>query len=256
MSTAAVIAALGLPSEARLDRRVPKKLLVEQGAPTAADRKQIQDGIEELMWLAALKPATIGVPEFRDDEREYLEIAVIAAELRPKAKVARLAELIHRAIPYPVSLVTAHAGMQHFSLAHKRFSQNEVGSMVLDWGVIASPTFHAGAENEADEIAGSFLESLSLAAQSRVHLCALYQSWVDRVWAFQAARITGRFRIAATAEAAAVRRAALTDHERIRKEITNLRTRAEDETQIKRRVELNLEIRRLDGELATAKARI
>ena len=78
---------------------------------------------------------------------------------------------------------------------------------MLDWGVIASPSFDAGAAGEMDEIAESFLESLSLAAQNRVHLCALYQSWVDRVWAFQAARITGRFTIASTADAAAARRA-------------------------------------------------
>ena len=48
MSAAAIIAALALPPEARVDERVPKKLLVEQGAPTAADKRQIQDGIEEL----------------------------------------------------------------------------------------------------------------------------------------------------------------------------------------------------------------
>ena len=60
----AIIDALGLPPEARVDARVPKKLLVEQGAPTAADKRAIQDGIDELQWLAACKPTTIGVPSF------------------------------------------------------------------------------------------------------------------------------------------------------------------------------------------------
>jgi Domain of unknown function (DUF4391) len=82
MSAAALIAALALPAEARVDKRVPKKLLVEQGAPTAADKRQIHDGIEELMWIAALKPTTIGVPEYRDEIREYLEIAILVADLR------------------------------------------------------------------------------------------------------------------------------------------------------------------------------
>ena len=31
---------------------MPKKLLVEQGAPTAADKRAIQDGIDDLHWLA------------------------------------------------------------------------------------------------------------------------------------------------------------------------------------------------------------
>ncbi len=35
-------------ASARVDQRVPKKLLVENGAPTAADKRSIKDGIEEL----------------------------------------------------------------------------------------------------------------------------------------------------------------------------------------------------------------
>ncbi len=118
---------LQLPPEARVDQRVPKKLLVENGAPTAADKRRINDGIEELLWVAALKPATIGVAEYRDDTREYLEIAVLLLTLRLKAKPARIAELIHRAIPYPVFLVTREPDAATLSLAHKRWSQGEAG---------------------------------------------------------------------------------------------------------------------------------
>ena len=87
---AELIAALELPASARVDQRVPKKLLTENGAPTAADKRAINDGIEELLWLAALKPNTIGVPDYRDEAREYLEIAVLQLHLRPGSKAARL----------------------------------------------------------------------------------------------------------------------------------------------------------------------
>ena len=49
-----------------------------------------------------------------------------------------------------------------------------------------------------------------------------------------------------------VRRNALVEYDWIQREITSLRARAEKETQINRRVELNLAIRRLEGELALA----
>ena len=127
-----VIASLAIPDDARVDRRVPKKLLVEQGAPTAADKRQIQDGIEEMSWIAALKPTNIAVPAFRDDVREYLEIAVLTATLRSNAKPTRLLELIHRAIPYPLVLLAAHGGAVYFSLAHKRWSQGEKGKVVIE----------------------------------------------------------------------------------------------------------------------------
>jgi len=40
MSAVAIIHALALPEGARVDQRVPKKLLVENGAPTAADKRR------------------------------------------------------------------------------------------------------------------------------------------------------------------------------------------------------------------------
>ena len=73
MTTAEFIEALDLPAASRVDRRVPKTLLIEHGAPTPADRRHINERIDELQWVAALKPTTIGVPEYRDEVREYLE---------------------------------------------------------------------------------------------------------------------------------------------------------------------------------------
>ncbi len=105
-----------------MNQRVPKKLLLENGAPTAADKRIINEGIEELLWLAALKPTTIGVPEYRDGVREYVEIAVLRLSLRAAAKTRRLVELVHRAVPYPVLLLTEqadHDAPPGLSAAHK-----------------------------------------------------------------------------------------------------------------------------------------
>ena len=122
MSEFDLIAALALPGSALVDRRVPKSMLVENGAPTPADKRRIRDGIEEIRWLAMLKPTTIGVADFRDDAREYLEIAVLQVALRPGARADRIIELMHRAVPYPVFLVAWKGETPGISLAHKRWS--------------------------------------------------------------------------------------------------------------------------------------
>ena len=55
------------------------------------------------MWVAS-SPIISACPRSRTDVRgEYLEIAVITALLRSAAKSTRLTELIHHAIPYPVT---------------------------------------------------------------------------------------------------------------------------------------------------------
>lgn len=249
-----VVDALGLPPGARVDARVPKKLLVEQGAPTSADKRAIQDGIDELQWFAACKPATIAVPAFANDIREYLEIAVVGCAFRPDAKgkpakAARLIELIHRAIPYPVILVTTDESGLAVSAAHKRRAQNEAGRTVIDR--VAAAT---GLRLEpGDEIEAAFLKSLSLAQQPRTDLFTLYNGWLSRIEAINAARLTGAFAATDDCEAIDRRHDALDAHARLAKEIDTLRARAKREKQLSRRVNLNIEIQRREAELTTYK---
>ncbi len=255
------IIALDLPKDAQVNQRVPKKLLVEHGAPTAGDKRLINDGIEELRWRAALKPHTVGVPEYRDTEREYLEIAVLTLALRPGAKRARLEELVHRAVPYPVFLVTTQAPdtlntpnttVTSMSLAHKRWSQAEKDKIVLDEGhpervVLALvPT----------ETERSFIQALQLKKQPRSHMLALYQGWLDMLLALQAARITGAFAMACSPEHGEARKYALRECARLEAQLAGLRSEAAKEKQIAKRVELNLEYQQLQAQLETARARL
>ena len=242
MSFAPVINALALPPDARVHKRVPKKLLTEQGAPTAADKRQIQDGIEELLWVAALKPTNIAVPAFRDEVREYLEIAVLSATLHAGAKPTRLIELIHRAIPYPLVLVAAHGDTVTLSLAHKRWSQGETGKVVIE-DVHRTAPFRPDAPT-------AFLASLAVSSLPNRDLFALYQGWLDRVAALEAAQITGTFAPPDSPDRASALRKGLDTYARLQRDLAVLRAQAEKEKQLNRRVELNLEIKRLEAKLA------
>ncbi len=252
MNEAEVIAALDMPASARVDQRVPKKLLVENGAPTTADKRRIKDGIEDVFWLAALKPTTIGVPEFRDDTREYLEVAVLRATLRATAESTRLAELIHRAIPYPVLLITTQGGALNISLAHKRRSQSEAGATVLDGVlVVANPV----APHNAD-LGAAFLRDMAISRQPRADLFALYQGWLDTVVTLLAAAVTGTFTVASSPELAAARRTALAECVRLEVQIASLRAAATKECQVARQVELNLDIKCLEAQYSVARAKL
>jgi hypothetical protein len=251
----ALIDALALPASSLVDQRVPKKLLLDNGAPAAADKRLINDGVEELLWLAALKPTTIGVPEYRDGIREYLEIAVLRLTLRTSAKETRLVELVQRAVPYPVLLLHDQAGHDAplgLSAAHKRWSQGEAGKTVLDGDVVAVELDPA----RDGERWPTFRDALAIGKQPHATLHALYQGWLDTLTALQAARVAGTFALAATAERAAVRRDALREYARLEAEIARLRATAAKEKQMSRRVELNLELKRVEAAQAAARANL
>ena len=244
MTAADIITALSLPADSRVEMRIAKKLLVENGAPTSSDKRQINDGIEELRWVAALKPAALGIPAFRDETREYLEIAVLALTLRPEAKAVRLTELIHRAIPYPVFLIQSGDAGLTLSVAHFRWSQGQSGQTVLDGPLLAVQVDQAPS-NTAD-----FLATLHISQQSRQNLYAFYQSWVEKLEAYAASRLTGRFVAVTDSITIQRRRSALIEHDRLTREITSLRARAHRETQLNRQVELNLQLKQLEAYLS------
>ncbi len=249
MNAAEIVASLAIPQSAHVGQRIAKKLFIENAAFTTADKRRINDGVEELHWVAAVKPNNIGVPAYRDAIREYLEIAVLTLVLRPAAKADRMLELVHRAVPYPVLLVTTQSETISLSAANKRHAQNEMGKIVLDEGVV-EVSLPSSCSVSAD------LPPLTLSAQPADNLFVFYQGWIECLEAIQAAKLTGFCTLAKNSEFAAARREALAAYARLTREITLLRSQGERETQLPRRVELNLEIKRLEAALAAAKSRL
>ena len=92
-----VIEALALPREAMVGQRVPKTLLVENGAPTAADKRLIEGGVEELRWIAALKPTAVIVNIARGALID--EPALVAALVERRIKGAAMDVLETEPLP-------------------------------------------------------------------------------------------------------------------------------------------------------------
>ncbi|MDE0033451.1 MAG: DUF4391 domain-containing protein [Deltaproteobacteria bacterium] len=266
MKTFDPVAALALPPDAFVDRRVPKALLLDNGAPTAPDKHWIREHIKQLHWLAALKPNTIGVAKYRDEEREYLEIAVLKLVLRaapgaarpvellqlPNGRVDRLVEIVHRAVPYPVLLVTWRGKEPEISMAHKRRSRADAAETVLDGEVIVVRL----RGDCADQPVAAFREALALVRQPQTTLYALYQGWLDTLHALRAANVTGEFSLPTSGATATTRRNALEEYQRLNERIAEVHLAANKELQLSRRVELNLELARLRNDRDVVRSRL
>jgi len=264
------VTALGLPSSCRVDQRVPKKLLIETGAPTAADKRLINYRIEKIQWLAALKPNTIGVPAYSDDVREYLEIAVLYITLRGEpmtaANLARLAELVHRAVPYPVLLLLNTPQELSLSLAHKRWAQNEAGKVVLDGDVMitaldvnaseAPVAVSADPTTTAQPILPAFLQAIALRHQPQANLMDVYLGWMACLLALQVARFTGTFKHEIGIKPLFNKREQLQILERLAADATSLRSQAAKARQLAQQVELNLALLRVQAQLTQARSQL
>jgi hypothetical protein len=236
--------ALALPASARVERRVAKSLLSERGALSTADRRRVDAGLERLFWRATLKPAHAGVPAFSDAARDYAEIVVMSAQLRPSAQADRLGEVIHRAIAHPLVLLVGDEAGAILSVGLKRRHEREADRVVVE-RLVASPVV-TGA---SDPIEAAFLSSLELAALSAHDLWSLHMGWGERAEAFAAARVAGTYRLVDDEAQADARRAALAAHAVQAREVARLRKAAGGEQRLNRRVELSRDAARAEGQL-------
>ena len=282
--------AFALPSQCRVDQRIPKKLLLENyhPAPSAADKRLINDTLASIDWLAALKPHTCAIPAHRSPERDYLEIALIATTAKPgrplsASQTHTIAQRIHRAIPYPVILLQSSSpprqthptesndptGSTAFtaftaptaapsitlSLAHKRQALNDPSRTALD-GELCSITLTASELAPTQPLA-ALLPALALRAQASsapahhsLDLYSLYQNWYTLLQAAHAARITGQLNPATSSAHAAARSKALSQHSALSAQAAQLRAQQQrPRLQLAQQVALNLQLQHLHTQL-------
>ena len=218
----------------------------------SADKRRIREDIEEIRWLAALKPTSVGVAEYRDSVREYLEIAVLQLSLRIETSANRLTELVHRAVPYPVLLIKRQGDAMELSLAHKRWSHVEIDKTVLDGDVVVTGMIN----DYADDTNTAFCDSLAMSRQPHGSLLALYQGWINAVQALRAARVTGVFSIPDSRAEVVDRASALQEYGRLESKISELSAAGAREKQIPRLAEINLELKRLRADRDAARAKM
>lgn len=178
-----------IPESCRLGQRVYKKLFHENAKLSATDKKVLRDDVDTILWQCTFKPTTIPIQPYEDEQREYHEVALLQVNLKQNGRVNRLAEIIHRAIPYPLIVVFVYDSKFLISLAYKRFSQAEKEAIVAE-------SFQATSWlnlSNLTEYQSAFVESLDMSTWPHTHFFAFYRAAMDRVIALACAEHSGYY---------------------------------------------------------------
>ena len=94
-----------------------------------------------------------------------------------------------------------------------------------------------------------FLASLSVTSLPHTHFFALYSALIDRVIALNCAKLTGAYRLEATAQKRRKRRQRLADCHELEVQIAEHKAAIKKEPQFNHQVELNTKIKQLEKRL-------
>jgi hypothetical protein len=148
---------------ARQNHRISKKMLMGQFKVRApADARLISTAIAAARVIGILRPETIQVPRYEDNERVVVDIPVIEAALTDKTTAGdriRVSELIHRSMAKPVVLIATVPGrdtllslaLSHVSRADPTRSTSVIDAhLLMPTGQIAPGALHVDRLDHTD----------------------------------------------------------------------------------------------------------
>lgn len=223
---------LNIPDSCWIGTTIYKKLFYENADLNAIDKTLFTDVINKITWLYCLKPETINIPAYKDEMRDYPEIEVIEVLVHKDYRLKRIAEIMMRTIPYPMLLIFKLEDKRQFYVAHQRTNQSDSSKNTIE-------EFIATGWLTSDS---ALFDKLDIKQMRFTNFYTLYSDIVDAISIYKLSSIIPTDDKITGAEA----RELSAKIEDIEQRIISLRSKLKKENQFNRKMELNIEIKRLE----------
>ena len=226
-----------IPAKCELGNTIFKKFFYENAHLNRSDRELFIRSIDKIKWEYCLKNETINIKPFKDDIREYNEVEILKIELKIPNKTKRIAEIVMRAIPYPMVLIFRYNNEIQLFTAHQRFNLSDINKNTLE-ELIFTDWINLDDPDETDE---KLFERLNIKNLSFTNFYTFYKDIVDVLIKYNASKLIGE---PVTEDADEVK-SVYDDLTLIDDEIESIKTKIKKETQFNRILEMNIKIKEL-----------
>lgn len=223
---------LCIPVECRINRTVFKKMFYENAALSKSDKDLFVDSIDKITWIYCLNQDNMNVPAYTTDEREYLEIEVMEVALSENKGIKRIAEIIMRAIPYPMLLIFSFENKYQLWTAHQRFNLADNNKITLEEPICT----------EWQDVDSNLWDKLNVSNFRYSNFYDMYSDIIDAVAVFNAEKLTDK-EISGEDARKLLRRNAEIDGQ-----IAALRAELKKATEFNKKMEINMKIKKIEKE--------
>lgn len=210
-----------LPSKAKVGRVVPKNAFDEY--TNTKQKKLFTDYIQRITWTHKLSADTVNL-----DAKEIQEIQVFKIELKQKSDIHKILEIINRSIPYHIVFWVEYDQEAYISTASKHPHPTNDDISVIDW------TFTSDWFTKKEKIFSFNLKGS-----------------LDAVFKNLCVQLTGKPNLGKQSMDSILKNQQETD--RLKKEISKLKSAISRSKQFNEKVELNLKLKVAEKELKKVK---
>ena len=242
---------LNIPKNCIVDNTVFKKAFLENADLLAFDKKIINEHIKKVTWKYCLKPDNINIQPYKSDERDYLEIEIMEVQLNDASKIKRIAEIIMRAIPYPILLVLVKESQIQLVTGDMRKNLSDSSKVTVE-----DFSFTGWIDlNVEDNFRDNLFTELNISKLSYINFYEMYKDITAKVNLYNVSKIKGEVVNSETVSDSDVK-ACYDKIKSIEVEISALKSKVKKAGSIKEKVELNIQVDNLKKEINILKSKI
>ena len=235
------------PEACFIGQKIGKALFAENGPLTATDRKTFRNDISEIICSYILDDNHgIVLTPYTDEEHDYTCLTQVDVFLKKTGKATRVAELCHRAMPYPLIVILHDADMIMLSMAEKRFSRDGKEQVVLEQTINTEWVSESGLEE--------FQKAVDFRNNKKQSFPELYRHYMAMLDVLRCAGITGEFK--ETGLTPEERRNLLTELHQLEQRLADITSKAKQESILSAQVELNMQAAQIKQAITQTKERL
>ena len=233
---------LNFPINTVVNRKLDKKEFLENFSLNINDRKLLSQNIDRITLENILNQDTINITPFLDEERDYSEIAIIKVKISNKEKLKSINNIIQQ-IPYSLIVFYAFQNEISLCLSPKRINKADSSKLVVEEVHFSKWIDFSNLIN----IDKSFLQSLNINNHPFTNLLAFYESFMDKLISYNASIYSGTLTVSKDTKMI------LENIQKTEAQIIDIKNKIKKETNFNDKVNMNLELKKLNDKLKSLK---
>lgn len=209
-----------LPPQTIANKVIPKNAF--DAYTTSHQKKKLAEFVERIRWSNKLSAETINL-----SGKEISEIEIFEIQLRKREEITDLLAVFDKAIPYPIIFIIYYGDQAYISTSIKHPHPVQEDISIVDW------TF---------KIDWMQIQDITLSFDLKKNLDHIYQDFCNQL-------SSGIFRAKSIHELVAFEQ----QHLQLLKKIEKVKSTIKRTVQFNLKVELNQELKKLEGDLAKLK---
>ncbi len=234
-----------IPNSCKVGKKLFKKQFIENFSLNINEKKLLSEIVDSITLEYLLNKDNINILPFTDEEKDYSEIAFVKVEILSQDKLKQISNIIQN-IPYPLIVVFVYQDFIALNLSPKRINKADSSKLVVEESYFTNWVD----TNNLSSLEEQFLENLDIKRHPFTDFLSLYNSYLDKIIAFNASEYSGIL------SANEKTKDTLNEIRSIELTIEELKSKIKKETNFNDKVNLNVQLKKMNDNLDELKGRI